>query len=249
MHPLIEKFVKDGSRDRFFSEKNLKQFRGFTLIELLIVIAIILILIAIALPNFLEAQIRARVTKAKGEIRTLGIAQEAYYLDWNFYPSESEDNAYERPRNEAGLYWLTSPIAYITSIPNDPFGEQATESKITVYETGGCEVGGVPGNGNCPYCLATWAIYTLGPDTPGTDIVSDSPHNAMYAPDNSVDQYSPTNGTKSRGDIFLFGGDPFWIGVSLPRADRKAYRASPSAFDVGLVVNNTPYLHQMPPKL
>ncbi|MBK7496274.1 MAG: prepilin-type N-terminal cleavage/methylation domain-containing protein [Candidatus Omnitrophica bacterium] len=34
--------------------------RGFTLIELLIVIAIILILIGIALPNFLEAQVRAR---------------------------------------------------------------------------------------------------------------------------------------------------------------------------------------------
>jgi len=39
--------------------------KGFTLIELLIVIAIILILIAIALPNFLEAQIRARMTRAK----------------------------------------------------------------------------------------------------------------------------------------------------------------------------------------
>ncbi|MBW7937580.1 MAG: prepilin-type N-terminal cleavage/methylation domain-containing protein, partial [Candidatus Omnitrophica bacterium] len=34
---------------------------GFTLIELLIVIAIILILISIALPNFLEAQMRAKV--------------------------------------------------------------------------------------------------------------------------------------------------------------------------------------------
>lgn len=48
--------------------------KGFTLIELLIVIAIILILIAIALPNFLEAQIRARVTKANGEMRSLATA-------------------------------------------------------------------------------------------------------------------------------------------------------------------------------
>ena len=46
--------------------------RGFTLIELLIVIAIILILIAIALPNFLEAQERARVTRAKAELRNHG---------------------------------------------------------------------------------------------------------------------------------------------------------------------------------
>ena len=52
----------------------LKRRKGFTLIELLIVIAIILILIAIALPNFLEAQIRARVTKANGEMRSLATA-------------------------------------------------------------------------------------------------------------------------------------------------------------------------------
>jgi prepilin-type N-terminal cleavage/methylation domain-containing protein len=51
-----------------------KRIKGFTLIELLIVIAIILILIAIALPNFLEAQIRARVTKANGELRSLSTA-------------------------------------------------------------------------------------------------------------------------------------------------------------------------------
>lgn len=52
----------------------LRRIKGFTLIELLIVIAIILILIAIALPNFLEAQIRARVTKAMGEMRSLSTA-------------------------------------------------------------------------------------------------------------------------------------------------------------------------------
>jgi prepilin-type N-terminal cleavage/methylation domain-containing protein len=55
-----------------------KKRKGFTLIELLIVIAIILILIAIALPNFLEAQIRARVTKANGELRSLATAMFDY---------------------------------------------------------------------------------------------------------------------------------------------------------------------------
>ena len=45
--------------------------KGFTLIELLIVIAIILILIAIALPNFLEAQIRAKVVNSTAEMKSL----------------------------------------------------------------------------------------------------------------------------------------------------------------------------------
>jgi type II secretion system protein G len=228
-------------------EKKLKRLRGFTLIELLIVIAIILILIAIALPNFLEAQIRARVTKAKGELRSLGIAQEAYYLDFNIYPAESEDNPYGRPRNEQGLYWLTSPIPYITSIPVDPFGTQATGDGLTVYETGGAEAGA--SFIQCFACLRTWVIYTLGPDTPGTDVVSDHPHYGEYD-DGSVDQYSPTNGTKSRGDIFLYGGDPFFIGVSGGSGNIGIYKkAPPGSLDDGLIVNGIYHLHKMPPGL
>src|SRR3972149_11208763 len=60
--------------------------RAFTLIELLIVIAIILILIAIALPNFLEAQIRSRVTRANAEMRSLITATAAYRNIYNRAP-------------------------------------------------------------------------------------------------------------------------------------------------------------------
>lgn len=56
--------------------------KGFTLIELLIVIAIILILISIALPNFMEAQIRARVAQTKGNMRSIQMAMESHLIDW-----------------------------------------------------------------------------------------------------------------------------------------------------------------------
>jgi prepilin-type N-terminal cleavage/methylation domain-containing protein len=64
----------------------MRRSNGFTLIELLIVIAIILILIAIALPNFLEAQIRAKIVRMNGEHRSLMITLESYRIDFKKYP-------------------------------------------------------------------------------------------------------------------------------------------------------------------
>ncbi len=60
--------------------------KGFTLIELLIVVAIIAILAAIAVPNFLEAQIRAKVSRVKNDQRSLATGLETYYVDNNTYP-------------------------------------------------------------------------------------------------------------------------------------------------------------------
>ena len=54
---------------------------GFTLIELLIVIAIIAILALIAVPNFLEAQTRSRVSRVYADLRTMATAVESYSMD------------------------------------------------------------------------------------------------------------------------------------------------------------------------
>ena len=60
--------------------------KGFTLIELLIVVAIIAILAAIAIPNFLDAQIRSKVSRTRSDLRTIAIGLESYALDHNHYP-------------------------------------------------------------------------------------------------------------------------------------------------------------------
>lgn len=222
---------------RSLFSRGAKERGGFTLIELLIVIAIILILIAIALPNFLEAQIRARVTKAKGEMRSLGIAMESYYLDWNFYPTEHERDTLNRLQR--GFSWLTSPNAYITSLPLDPFAEFGADAQIgraVTYESGGFEYN----DPRCFPCMATWAIFSNGPDVV-QDIWAENPH---YDSGNDVRNYSPTNGTKSRGSIYIWGGDSQYIGYPFP--SKTSLGDIKTRTPVGLTIDGITYVRRLP---
>lgn len=72
-----------------------RQTRGFTLIELLIVVVIIGILAAIAVPKFAATKDKAKLASLKSDLRNLMNAEEAYYVDnmsyttaiTTFYPS------------------------------------------------------------------------------------------------------------------------------------------------------------------
>jgi type II secretion system protein G len=63
----------------------MKNQKGFTLIELLIVVAIIGIIAAIAIPNLLNAIQRGKQKRTMGEMRTAATANESYSIDNNAY--------------------------------------------------------------------------------------------------------------------------------------------------------------------
>lgn len=87
---------------------------GFTLIELLIVVAIIGIIAAVAMPNLLNAIDRARQKRTMADLRSVGTAIEEYQIDNSFYPVETA----ETDLPTSAIVALVSPV-YIRRLPAD----------------------------------------------------------------------------------------------------------------------------------
>ncbi len=207
--------------------------KGFTIIELLIVVAIIAILAAIAVPNFLEAQTRAKVSRVKNDLRTIATGMESYAADWSRYPIPA-DPLGQRIDDVLGTtsvspfetrvpVLLTTPVAYLSSRPEDIFaavrhGESRLYHAITTDFV----------NVRATYApLHNWRlIWTLyfrqlyGGDPPsevkylfvswGPDMKHDADVPHVVAPGTPHEHgrgtiYDPTNGTVSPGDILYLG--------------------------------------------
>ena len=207
---------------------------GFTLIELLIVVAIIAILAAIAVPNFLEAQVRAKISRAKTDMRTFAVAEDAYRVDWNTY-THSNGGQYNPwdpagPGHWSGFGQLTTPVAYITSIPLQPFGQvirlwgSLGTRRWNSFRLGTGNSGNRLNTGNLggnvepeAFPADCYNIYCDGPDqikdSRGDFIDSGTGGGYPWVNANPNDApgvldivYDPTNGTVSRGDIMRPGG-------------------------------------------
>jgi prepilin-type N-terminal cleavage/methylation domain-containing protein len=186
--------------------------KAFTLIELLIVVAIIAILAAIAVPNFLEAQTRSKVSRARADMRSITTAIEAYAVDnVNKYPwvwSRWPYPGYALPQGPVASlgmygYGMTTPVAYLTSIPLDPFGgtkepddpyAQMNVSRDYWYWTEAWALR----QGS----YAKWALYSKGPDRRWAFT---GPPGVLEVDDPYTYAYDPTNGTVSIGNIVRTG--------------------------------------------
>lgn len=195
--------------------------KGFTLIELLIVVAIIAILAAIAVPNFLEAQVRAKVSRVRADVRSTATALESYKIDTNKYPPQAEfpyrgaipgsglDNNHFHSRIPS---WLSTPIAYMSSIPDDIFvppghwaGYPPSYYRY-IYFNYDEWIEGSPASTTYKgrkEQTGTWLFYSFGPDKNDNQAAGAQP-----GLQGTYTRYDPTNGTTSRGNIIRTAASP-----------------------------------------
>lgn len=176
---------------------------GFTLIELLIVVAIIGILSSLAMVNFLQAQIRAKVARAEADMYSTKLGIEMYSVDNNRYPAAAPGGTLINDARQR-LVPITTPVDYLSSVPTDIFelGEGAdcncgcgtckdqlgylyhdfdTTSELDIYKPYW------EGNGEG----RKWALRSVGPTKKWDNV------------DFAV--YDPTNGTISKGAVWTTG--------------------------------------------
>ena len=202
---------------------------AFTLIELLIVVAIIAILAAIAVPNFLEAQVRSKISRSLADLRSIKVGMEAYFVDNNAYPTDpgwtvtiSSENGWlmlspapagagisniANSKKYLGAY-LTTPMSYLASVPMDYFNSNIRR-KSNFYPPGHvpasyfATIWPKPAVMNmiaATPAINAWILQSCGPDLWWAFI--DFPATA-YRYDPIGHYYDPTNGTISAGDLFM----------------------------------------------
>lgn len=203
--------------------------KAFSLLEILVTVAIISILAAVAIPNYLTAQTRAKVARVQADLKAFDAAIITYILDHTKKPPTHASAGYD-----TGNWWgfltpsLTTPVAYLTALPPMVFNDSKIQQRWCDEEPLTHRAGNQPGTFvrdtyNLAYHfqvgeeMTTTETMRLPAGTIFTAKMRDTFKMSGYVlyncgPDR-IDStalalpqfYDPTNGTDSYGDLYLCG--------------------------------------------
>lgn len=160
---------------------------GFTLIELMIVVAIIGILAAIAIPNFLRFQLKAKSSEGKTNLAAIRTAEESYYSEFGLYvsaaasPAVIKNNIKTKFINEDGLNkgfdrlgWSPEGYVFFNYVvkANGAFSQFTASAAADIDadgigQTWGYKKGAVAGGPHLSAGLPDCVVGNLTPETVG----------------------------------------------------------------------------------
>ena len=111
------------------SRVNFDKERGFTLIEMMIVVAIIAILVAILVPNFMRARAQAQTAACEANLKEIATALELYQTDHQMYPDVTSLTNVTNTDTNIGAYLRQTPIDPVAPTLNYQYS-------VTGYNTG-----------------------------------------------------------------------------------------------------------------
>jgi len=136
--------------------------RGFTLIEVMVVVVILGILAAIVVPRIMDAPDKARIAKAKQDIRVIESSLELYKLDNFVYPSTPQGlEALVSPPSGDPPARNWKPGGYVQNLPKDPWGNPyqymnpGTHGEIDIFTLG---ADGKPGGDGVNADVGNWSL-------------------------------------------------------------------------------------------
>ena len=164
-----------------------------------------LLIHALIIPNFAAARTRAKVARAQADLQAVAVGLDSYRVDQPAYPYNIDGLFYD---SRKVIWRITTPVAYLSSLPLDPFGPWRASSPYKYINER--DPASVKGYGYYGPDWVQWVKETYGPNS-GTKWVYDKMRDYQWylysiGPigtnnPNWYVTYDPSNGTNSLGTI------------------------------------------------